>query len=92
MDKKTTTLLAVGVLAGVAYLLWKQQAKPKSFASAVGRMSAAPTSFTIVDKCKRMVSDKKVKYAGNSYYNCCGLGILGIEPGPVGCSTSTAAF
>lgn len=90
MDKKTTTLLAVGVLAGVAYLVWKQQQKSKtqSFANAMGRM--APTTFQIIDKCKRMVSDKKVKYMGDTYYNCCGMGILGLNPGPIGCNTTEA--
>lgn len=90
MDKKTTTLLAVGVLAGVAYLLWKQQAKPKSFASAVGRM--APTDLQIVNKCKRMVSEDKVKYMGDFYYNCCGRGVLGLLPGPIGCSNTTTSI
>ncbi|MBM3201794.1 MAG: hypothetical protein FJZ56_05245 [Chlamydiae bacterium] len=33
MDKKTTTLLAVGVLAAVGFLVWKQTQKPKSFAN-----------------------------------------------------------
>lgn len=33
MDKKTTTLLAVGVLAAVGFLVWKQAQKPKSFAN-----------------------------------------------------------
>lgn len=33
MNKKTTTLLAVGVLAAVGFLVWKQAQKPKSFAN-----------------------------------------------------------
>lgn len=81
MDKKTTTLLAVGVLAGVAYLLWKQQQKPKSFANLMAPVGLddAESSVIIVEECQQNRTTGNMRrvdvgglFGNRRAWQCCG--------------------
>lgn len=86
MDKKTKTLLAVGVLAGVAYLVYRQQAKPKSFANLMtlgGDIDCGTKNG--FDKCCK----SKAKNP-NGYYECCNGSIARESKDDSGCGKQQA--
>lgn len=65
MNKQTTTLLTVGAVAAVGYLVWKQSQKPKAFANL---MMAAPSVADMqeVAKCQKGYREKF-----GEWYVCC---------------------
>lgn len=80
MDKTTKTLLAVGVLAGVAYLVYSQQAKPKSFANLMTGDIDCGTKNGF-DKCCK----SKPKNPDLNYYECCNGSIARDSKDDSGC-------
>ena len=71
MEKQTKTLLTVGALAAVGYLVWKQTQKPKAFANL---MAAAPTELGGEEKpsCRGWNKRRGQFNAGGvDYFWCC---------------------
>jgi len=87
MNKQTTTILGVGALAVVGYLVYKQMSKPKSFANFRGtgmplaRCRKSPTTAPIPDS---NVNNRRV-------YECCSPGVIAYAPSSVKCDTGGTA-
>ena len=86
MNKQTTTILGVGALAVVGYLVYQQMSKPKSFANF--SMAMAP-----LVKCQRSpnTSVGGQDNTGRDIYACCRPGTYAYAPSQVKCDGSTTS-
>ena len=98
MDKKTKTILTVGVLAAVGYLVWKQTQK-KSFANAVA--SPEVGGGLVIDYCGQLrgtpesqsrgtgLRQKVGGLFGNTLHQCCSGQMANRKPNNIGCQPAT---
>lgn len=86
MNKQTTTILGVGALAIVGYLVYQQMSKPKSFANFRG--TAMPLS-----RCRKSPSTAPIgtDNAGRKLYECCANGVTAYAPSSVKCDTGATS-
>ena len=92
MDKKTKTILTVGVLAAVGYLVWKQTQK-KSFANLAAAPEMGPGD--IVEECRNNRGTGATKRIGgifgNTFHKCCGGAWANKKPDNIGCVAQQAS-
>lgn len=86
MTKQTTTILGVGALAIVGYLVYKQMSKnkPASFANFT---SKAPLTRCGKSPHERVVG---VTTDGRQLYMCCANGVLAYAPSKIRCGAATS--
>jgi len=95
MDKKTKTILTVGVLAAVGYLVWKQTQK-KSFANVVA--SPEVGGGVVIDYCGQLRGTPESQSRGtglsqrvglNKLWQCCSGQMANRKPNNIGCQVAT---
>jgi hypothetical protein len=82
MNKQTTTILGVGALAIVGYLVYKQMSKPKTFAN-------FSPSMMPLSRCRKSPSQAAIgtDNAGRKLYECCSPGVTAYAPSKQKCDT-----
>lgn len=86
MTKQTTTILGVGALAIVGYLVYKQMSKNKPASFANFRGAAAPLA-----RCRKSPHERVIGVTtdGRSLYECCSPGVTAFAPSKQRCDSGT---